>query len=274
MPPEGAPGEPGTEEPAGLIDLHCHLLPGVDDGAADLDEALAMCRLATADGCSTIVATPHLRHELWCNGDRAHLQELCDEIRAHLPDQPIVLLGGEIAVNSQSVEEMFQLPDGDLLTLADSRYLLLELDFFGLGPDPLDLVYELGVRGWWPVIAHPERVPWLAYDLALARALVDHGALLQLTAKCVTGELGRAVREACDGMLDAGLVAFVASDAHSVEMRTPGLRTAWRRVAERWGPERATELFIANPRAVIENRPLPAAEARAADAASSDGGGS
>jgi len=250
----------------GFIDLHSHVLPRVDDGAVDLDEAVAMCRRAAADGCVAIVATPHLRHPLWPDLEAGMLRRACDALRQAI-DGAIdgaleIFLGGEIAVHSESVAEMFELPAGDLLTLAGSRYLLLELDWRGLGPDPVELVHELVIAGWFPMIAHPERVPWLATDPGLLAALVRHGATLQLTAASVTGELGRNPQVASDRLLDAGLVAFVASDAHGATQRPPGLLAAFQRVRETWGEEVAERLFLTHPRAVLEDRPLAAVPPR------------
>jgi len=287
VPPDeqGPPEEVASPEPtassgrsagAGMIDLHCHLLPGIDDGAADLGEALGMCRLAAADGCAVVVATPHLRHEFWWNGDRAHLEALHQQLRDALSGEPEVLLGGEIAVNSQSAEEIFALPDGELLTLADSRYLLLEFDYLGLGPNPLELVRELSVSGWFPIVAHPERFGWLAGNLPLAAALVEHGASLQLTARSVTGKLGRAAQKSSEELLDAELVQLIASDAHGMEVRPPGLGAAYRYVGKRWGEAIAEKLFITNPRAVVENRPLTAAagdQLRVSESVPAPGGG-
>ncbi|MCP4656978.1 MAG: hypothetical protein GY856_16325 [bacterium] len=275
-PPPGDAASPEETAPAGMIDLHCHLLPGVDDGATDLEEALAMCRLAAVDGCAVVAATPHLRHEFWWNGDRAQLEDLYYELRDALPGEPEVLLGGEIAVNSQSVEEIYALPEGELLTLAGTRYLLLELDYMGLGPNPVELIRELTVSGWYPVVAHPERFPWLAGNLPLVAMLVEHGAHLQLTARSITGELGRAARRSSEELLDAGLVELVSSDAHGLEIRPPGLSSAYRHVGKRWGEAIAEKLFVTNPRAVVDNRPLRAAAGERApvgESVPSPGGG-
>ncbi len=268
-PPSGDASAPEESAPAGMIDLHCHLLPGIDDGALDLEEALAMCRMAADDGCAILAATPHLRHEFWWNGERAPLEDLYHELRDALPGTPEVLLGGEIAVNSQSVEEIYALPQGELLTLADTRYLLLEFDPMGLGPNPVELVHELTVSGWYTIVAHPERFPWLAGNLPLAEALVEYGGHLQLTARSVTGELGRAAQRCSEEWLDAGLVELVASDGHGEEIRPPGLGSAYRHIAKRWGEATAEKLFITHPRAVVDNRPLRAAAA----AESASGGG-
>lgn len=239
-----------------MIDLHCHILPGVDDGAEDLDAALAICRLAAEDGCTAMVATPHLRHELWDNGDRRYLERLWHQIRDLASDVIDVHLGGEIAVNSESCRELSRLPGGDLLSLAGSRYLLLEFHHVGMGPDPEELIHELVVDGWCPVIAHPERIRWLASDPGYLQALLDLGALTQVTAVSLLNMAGRFAFDVASRMLDAGMVHFVASDAHDTRFRPPGMSRAFRRVAETLGEPVARELFITNPRAVVENRAL------------------
>ncbi len=247
MPPEGS---------RELIDMHCHVLPGVDDGAADFEEALAMCRRAAAEGCRTLVVTPHLRHAQWSNDDRGDLERRFGELRHRLAGALEIHLGGEIAVSSTSLDEILDLPGGKLLTLAGSRYVLLELDWLGLGPDVLELVHELQVRGLEPVIAHPERLPWLAANLTLLEELVRRGAYLQLTAMSLTGDLGAGVRDLCEDLVEAGLVHFVASDAHDMEFRPPGLRRAFEHVVRRHGPEPARRLFVTHPQAVVEDVPL------------------
>ncbi len=239
-----------------MIDLHCHILPAVDDGATDLDIALAMCRLAANDGCTAVVATPHLRHELWRNGDRGRLEQLWRQVRDLASGIIDIHLGGEIAVNSESWGEMSHLPEGDLLSLAGSRYLLLEFHPMGIGPDPEELIHELIVGGWWPVIAHPERIPWLAGDLRNLGVLLDLGALAQVTAMSVNNEAGRFAFDSASRMLDAGMVHFIASDAHDTTIRPPGLSRAYRRVAEALGEPYARKILNHNPRAVLENRPL------------------
>ncbi len=249
-----------------MIDLHCHILPTVDDGAGDLDVALAMCRLAAEDGCTAMVATPHLRHEMWFNGDRGHLEQLWRQVRDLASGVLDVFLGGEIAINSESWQEMSRLPEGDLLPLAGSRYLLLEFHPRGVGPDPEELIHELVIGGWYPVIAHPERIPWLAGDPDYLGTLLEQGALAQLTAMSVTGEAGRYTFDSAWRMLDAGMVHFIASDAHDTTRRPPGLSRAYQRVAETLGERAARRLLITHPRAVLEDRPLSEASEAGAGA--------
>ncbi|MEM1176813.1 MAG: CpsB/CapC family capsule biosynthesis tyrosine phosphatase [Acidobacteriota bacterium] len=243
-----------------MIDLHSHILPGVDDGSSDLNESIAMCRIAAADGATTLVATPHLRHSRYWNDDRSALEASYRELCGALGKEGLeleVLLGGEITVGSESVAEIDALPGGQLLTLCGSKYLLLELDWQGLGPDPLELVYEVDVLGWRPIIAHPERVSWLSEDLELASAMQENGATFQLTSMSLTGRFGSQIKERSERWLDAGLVHFVSSDAHDVKHRPPGLAAARALVAERCGDEVAEALFVGNPRCVVDDRPLP-----------------
>lgn len=260
-------GTDGVTGTGGMIDIHSHLLPGIDDGADDLATAVAMCRLAAADGCTAIVATPHQRTAHWDNSDLARLEALRRAVADEVGDEIEIHLGGEVRVDSGFLGELGDAEPGGAAcehgpaALAGSRYLLLELDRHHLRVDPADLVHELVVAGWRPIFAHPEFIPALARDLDLVADLAAEGALFQLTAMSLTGDFGRTARQVCHDLLDRGLAHFVASDAHGVDHRPPGLSRARRAVAERWGEETADRLTRHNPRAVIEDRPLTAAAA-------------
>jgi protein-tyrosine phosphatase len=243
-----------------MIDLHCHLLPGVDDGAQSLAEAIAMCRMAAADGCEAMVATPHQRRGEWWNADTGHLAGLAGQLQEAVGPGFRVFLGGEIHVDAELLEEVEKLPDGGgVLPLAGSRYLLIEFGPSGTPAESVHLIHELAVAGWRPVIAHPEFIPWLAPDLDLLALLVSRGALTQVTAMSLTGDFGRRPQSDAVALLEAGLVHFVASDSHGVRRRPPGLARAYRTIADRWGEEAARRLTTDNPRAVVEDRPLPEA---------------
>lgn len=242
-----------------MIDLHCHVLPGIDDGARSLGEAAEMCRLAAADGCEVLVATPHQRRGPWWNDDREHLAGLLADVQEAAGPSPRVLLGGEIHVDSQAgvLAEVERLPGGGILPLAGSRYLLIELGQTGTESDAAHLFHELIVSGWRPIIAHPEFIPWLAEDHGLVARLVSLGALTQVTAMSVTGDFGRIPQQDALALIGAGLVHFVASDSHGPRRRPPGLSRACRTIAGRFGETTARRLSVDNPRAVIEDRPLP-----------------
>jgi protein-tyrosine phosphatase len=239
-----------------MIDLHSHVLPGVDDGAADLREAVAMCSLAAADGCRAVVATPHQRHAVWDNTDARALASVHAEVSREVGPGLSLHLGGEIHIDSELLADLERLPESGMLPLAGSRYLLLEFDRDDAAPAPLDLVHELVVSGWRPILAHPEFIPWLAEDWPLLEELVARGAHLQVTAMSVTGDFGKAPQLFCVRLLEAGLVDFVASDAHSSAWRPPGLRRAHDTIAARFGELLARRLTSDNPAAVLADQPL------------------
>lgn len=250
-----------------MIDLHLHLLPGVDDGARDLEQAVGMARLAVEDGCEILIATPHQRRDEWETSDPALLAAALEALAGRLPGRPRVALGAEIRVDSDLLSDLARPGRAGIQPLAGSRYLLLELDPFGLGPEPVELVRELCAEGWIPILAHPEVTPFLwEEEGTLPERLVEAGALLQITAASVTGEFGRGPRQRAWELLEGELVHFVASDAHRPDWRPPGLSRARTAIGQEFGEAMANALTIDNPRAVFENRPLPEAEEPRAEA--------
>ena len=239
-----------------MIDIHAHILPGVDDGPETMEEAVEMCRAAADDGVETIIVTPHQRHGFWPNDDRRILQALFKKLRSATGGRPALALGAEIRVDSELLHEVDLLPGGSLLALAGSKYLLLEFASVSSEPDPRPVVHELIVAGWFPILAHPERIPWFVDQPALLAELVERGALVQLTAGSLTGELGRGPQACCSLLLGEDLVHFVATDTHDAQIRPPRLSEAFRAITEGWGETRARRLINENPRAVLEKRPL------------------
>jgi len=237
-----------------VIDLHAHLLPSVDDGPGTLAAAVEMCRLAAADGCTMMVATPHRRRDPWLDRPRAELAALLEQVRAAIDGALELVLGAELRVDSELVRELDATDGEELPTLGPSNALLLELEPRGFGPDPVELVAELRARGFCPLLAHPELTPFLRSMPERLDEMVACGALLQVTAMSVTGEFGRAPREVAERLFDAGMVHVVASDAHRPDWRPPGLARARRVIAERWGAESAEAVTSANPRALLGGR--------------------
>ncbi len=240
-----------------MIDIHAHILPAVDDGAADLDTAAEMCRLAADDGCTTLLATPHQRTPSWWNCEGEKLCSTLEALRSEVGATPRLYLGGEVRVDSGLLSALAE-PDLDgTLPLAGSTYLLLEFDRRGLGGlDAEGLAQELRLAGWRPIFAHPEFIPDLAQDLDLMRRLVQAGALFQVTAMSLTSDFGRRLRVLAASMVEAGLIHFVASDAHDLTRRPPGLSRAHRHLAKKYGEALARRLTSENPQAVVENRPI------------------
>jgi protein-tyrosine phosphatase len=208
-----------------VIDLHSHILAGVDDGARDLSESVEIARAAVADGVSLVAATPHVRHDFPTTPET--METLVQELRDVLTAAGVALelrTGGEIALDRL-----------DLLSRDDLRrfglggnpeYLLLETPYYGW---PLDLslrVTKLRRLGITAVIAHPERNPEVQMQAELLRPLVEQGALVQVTSASIDGRLGAKTRATARELIDAELVHCVASDAHSPEVRAIGMSTA------------------------------------------------
>jgi protein-tyrosine phosphatase len=209
-----------------VIDLHSHVLPGLDDGAIDEGESLAMAQIAAEGGVTTIVATPHVRHDV--DVDPAslsgHVRRLAERIAAAgiaLEVRP----GGEVAttrLGTLSDEELQMVSLG-----GNSRYVLLEAPYRGVPGGMVPFVAALHARGFRALIAHPERSPACA-DAELLLTLVRQGALAQVTAASLAGQFGARVQRAAVSLIRAGLVHVVASDAHRADRRL----TAFAHVAD------------------------------------------
>lgn len=249
-----------------LIDLHCHLLPGIDDGAHDLDTSLAMARLAVADGIATVACTPHILPGVYNNAGpaiRAAVAGLRDALAA--AGIPLRLVTGADVHIAPDLGT--RLADGRALTLNDSRYFLLEPPHHVPPPRLEDHVFGLQTRGYVPILTHPERLSWVDAQYDLIKRLVYNGVLMQLTAGSLTGRFGRRPRYWADRMLDEGLCHLLATDAHNTEQRAPRLAEARDIVAERLGEEEATHLVLTRPQGILANvgpaelPPLPQVDA-------------
>lgn len=203
-----------------MIDLHCHLLPGIDDGPADLGETLAMAQLHVQAGVEVVAATPHVSWDM--PTETAAIELRLGDVRAALAAARIpleIVRGAEV-----DVHQAVHLSDAQLraLALGDGPWLLLEAPLRrGVGLAPV--ARALLERGHRVLIAHPERSPLLQHDPDALRALVRAGAATQVTAASFAGAFGRTVRDCAERMLEAGLVHSVASDAHDALRRPPGI---------------------------------------------------
>ena len=203
-----------------MIDLHCHLLPGIDDGAKDLETSLAMARMACSDGVSTLRARLiSCRESITIAGPPSarRLRELREELsQAGIPIS--LVTGADVHI---AADLPFQLSDGRALTLNDTRYLLLEPPHSQLPPRLDDLVFGLQAAGFVPVLTHPERLSWIEDHYDRIRRLVRNSVLMQITAGSLMGRFGRRPRYWAERMLDDGLCHLLASDAHDTKRRPP-----------------------------------------------------
>jgi protein-tyrosine phosphatase len=241
------------------VDLHCHVLPGVDDGAPDLETSLEMLRAAAAAGTSVMVATPHQHPTRYPNPPEplraafALLSRAREDRVAAGETLPELHLGAEVHLDDGLVE---RLKSGELLTLAGGPSVLLELPDVFPTAGVERLLYELQVAGFQPVLAHPERVGRLVREPRLIERFVTLGALAQVTAHSVAGRFGPECRALTHRLLQARLVHVVASDAHDLKRRPAPLDEARAVLSESFGEEEATRLLEDAPRAILEGREL------------------
>jgi len=240
-----------------LIDLHCHILPGIDDGPSDISESIEMARIAAADGIKTIVAAPHIYHPgLPEAGGKADLSEVIDEKvdqlnRCLISDKiPVgILPGGEVS--------SFLPPDScQRFTINHTSYLIVEFPHSHLPVNAREIIFNMTVSELRPIISHPERNPSVVENPEKLHALIQSGALVQITAGSLTGEFGRDAQACALHLLRQRMVSFVVSDGHSVNGRPPILSEAFKTVKKLFGKDMATALFVNNPAAVLEGRTL------------------
>lgn len=236
---------------AELVDLHCHCLPGLDDGPATDTEALDLCHALVADGIKTVVATPHQLGFFERYADsrqiRSSVAFLNETLRATRLDLE-VLSGAEIRIEACVPQLLRQ---DILMTLADRRrFCLLELPFDTL-PDirpVLDELSQLGIRG---VIAHPERNSSIAEDPDLVMQWTEYELTFQITATSILGDSGRRVKKAAWKLLNMPICCIIASDAHGAVTRPPRLGQAYAAIAKQEGPNRARALCVLEPLRIL-----------------------
>ncbi len=235
-----------------MIDLHHHLLPGIDDGAADLDTALAMARLAVADGIEVVACTPHIYPGLYEN-DSAGISAAVTALREQLAaaDIPLRLVAG--ADTHLTPDLVPRLKQGLIPTLAGSRYLLLEPPHHVAPPRFEEAVFQLMTAGYVPIITHPERLSWIETHYPVFGRLVHAGAWMQVTAGSLTGRFGRRPLYWAQRMLDQRQVHLLATDAHDLRQRAPRLAEGYAAAAARVGDAEVIDMAATRPRGILDN---------------------
>jgi len=232
-----------------LIDIHCHILPGIDDGPADIVESVEMARTAYRDGITMIVATPHISEKLLPAGEIA---AGVDALNHRLRDQhiPVTVLRGA---------DVNAFIDPALLAnyvVQGTNYILVEFPHSHLPIRARSILFNMTVQGFRPIITHPERNPSIIGNPGLLLDLLDSNSLVQITADSLTGEFGAEAQQCAFYLLERGVVSLIATDAHSNSWRRPILSQGLRVAGDRIGGERASKLVTENPQAVISGSPL------------------
>jgi protein-tyrosine phosphatase len=264
-----------------MIDLHTHVLSGLDDGAKTLEESIRMCWISYQDGVRTLVATPHILPGIYENNRStilAKLQELntaITECGVQVADCGIKKLDHEI---SYFLDVGFRIPNSEfrilpgadvhfssdilqryereeIVTVNDQgRYLMVEFPFQGIPYQAEEVLFQLLTRGIIPIISHPERNIEIGQTPKRYYEMIRMGCLGQVTAMSLTGEFGRQVKEVAKRLMKKRLVHFIASDAHSINGRCPILSNALRAAERIIGKEEAWKMVNDYPQAILEGR--------------------
>jgi len=235
-----------------MIDIHSHILPGMDDGASDIAESLAMAKIALNDGIHTIIATPHILNGIYPNS-RSEILASTGDLRDALAKEQIksdLFPGSEAHLNLGMTEKIFS---GEAVTLNDNkRYLLLELPFHSIPPGAKQEIFQLQLKGITPILAHAERNYGFQQHFEQLYDFVGMGCLVQITAMSITGDSGREARLCAQKMLECRLAHIIATDAHSIAHRPPILSPGVKKAAKILGStEQAEEMVTARPAAIL-----------------------
>ena len=233
-----------------MIDLHCHLLPAIDDGATSWEVTLEMCRMAMKDGVHHIVATPHANYSYAY--DRASHMALMEELRSRVPAMSFSL-GCDFHLSYENIEDAKRHPAR--YTIEDTAYLLVELSDFSIF-NIAKTLRDLRSAGLLPILTHPERNPLILGRPSMLHEVAETGCLFQITANSLTGFWGKPAQKMCEKMLRDKMVHFIASDAHGITKRLPILSAGRDAAAKIVGAEAAAKLVQANPAAVVQNEPV------------------
>ena len=236
-----------------MVDIHCHLLPGVDDGAKSWEVSEEMCRIAVEDGIQHIVCTPHANDDFVY--DRTRHEQRLQELRQRVGGRIQLSLGCDFHFSFDNIQDALVAPEK--FVISGSDYLLVEFSDFSISPAMTDALLRFISLGITPVITHPERNMVIQRRPEFVLKLAEQGCVLQVTANSFTGHWGNAAKKVALWLLEHDAVHVVASDAHDTKHRPPILSRAKAAITELQGAQVATALVHDNPRAIISGRPLP-----------------
>lgn len=233
-----------------MIDIHCHILAGIDDGAQTDNDSLAMAKVAVQEGITTIVATPHHKNGRYLNPKQDVLLKV-SELNKRLQDEQIdlkILPGQETAISGEFLEDY---ENGHVLTLNETNYVFVELPSDHVPRYTEKMLFDLQLKGLIPVIVHPERNREIHERPELLYKLVEKGALAQLTAGSVCGRFGKKIKRFSEQLIEANLVHFIASDAHNITSRGFHLQQAYDVVEKLYGMD-MVYLYRENAELLVE----------------------
>lgn len=236
-----------------MVDIHCHILPGLDDGAKTMEIAVEMAESAIADGITHVIGTPHSNAEYTFNPEL--VRERRNELQARVEGRLQILTGCDFHLSYENLRDIET--NTTKYTLNQKNYLLVEFADFAIPPNIDDTLHSLQLLGLQPIITHPERNGLIRHQPEKLWRWMRQGCYVQVTAQSVIGKFGKDTAKVLMNWLDDERIHFIASDAHSVTGRPLKLREAYQLVAKRVGEARAQALFTDNPMAALEGKPLP-----------------
>lgn len=208
-----------------MIDIHSHILPGVDDGSKSMDETLKMLKIAELDGVKTIIATPHF-YRGYYETSYTDIIKLGNQVKAAAREENInvdIIFGQEVFLDKYTLED-YKL--GKIACIEGTEYMLVEFPMTVMPKDALDIIYELQVRGIRPILAHPERYRYIIERPSKVNEFLDERCLLQINTGSIKGVFGKKAKKTSEILINSGVCSFIASDAHSTVQRTPGISEA------------------------------------------------
>jgi protein-tyrosine phosphatase len=235
-----------------MVDIHCHILPALDDGAVEDSVAREMAAMAARDGITHIVATPHANYRY--QFDPAVNRRKRDELQQAIDGSLTLLLGCDFHLSYENLEAVRS--DPERFSINATQYLLVEFANMNIPPNIDQIFFDLIGHQLVPIITHPERNPLLSENPEQIRKWVESGCLVQITAGSFGGRFGKRAEQSAWQMLRHGMVHFIATDAHNTTSRPPVLSEARKLIAADQGEGTAEALSEGNPRAVIEGRKL------------------
>lgn len=236
-----------------MIDIHHHLLFGLDDGAKDLDTSVAMAEMAAADGITHIVCTPHANSHY--RFDPAVNAEKLEQLRERVGSKITLGLGCDFHLSFENIDDARRNPAK--YTINGKNYLLVEFADLSIPPQMTQVFYEFLLRGIQPILTHPERNPTIQKSPQRLTEWLHAGCLVQVTASSLTGRFGRAAESFSHQLLRENKVHFLATDAHNLQLRPPRMKEAYEFVARHHGTEIAERLCVTNPRAAFFGEAMP-----------------